>query len=59
VDKYCVARDDFEKKMSQAAKHFQDVEGSHLKQMREFVESYCQVPTLYTFFLFVTDSAAK
>jgi len=43
VDKYCLVRDDFERKMTLAAKHFQEVEGSHLKQMREFVESYCQI----------------
>ena len=43
VDKYCTARDDFEKKMTLAARHFQEVEGSHLKQMREFVENYCQI----------------
>ena len=43
VDKYCTVRDDFEAKMSQSAKHFQEVEGAHLKQMREFVAMYCQI----------------
>ena len=43
VDKYCLVRDDFERKMTLAAKHFQDVESAHLKQMREFIESYCQI----------------
>lgn len=43
VDKYCQVRDDFERKMTLAAKHFQEVENAHLKQMREFVESYCQI----------------
>ena len=43
VDKYCLVRDDFERKMTLAAKHFQEVENSHLKQMREFIESYCQI----------------
>jgi hypothetical protein len=43
VDKYCQVRDEFERKMTLAAKHFQDVESGHLKQMREFIESYCQI----------------
>ncbi len=43
VDKYCSIRDDFEKKMSLSSKHFQEVEAAHLKQMRDFVESYCQI----------------
>jgi len=43
VDKYCLVRDDFERKMTLAAKHFQEVESGHLKQMREFIESYCQI----------------
>ncbi len=43
VDRYCVVRDDFEKKMTLAAKHFQQVEAAHLNQMREFVEAYCKV----------------
>ena len=43
VDKYCVVREDFERKLTLAAKHFQEVEQAHLKQMREFVESYCQI----------------
>lgn len=43
VDKYCGIRDHFEKKMTSASKHFQEVETAHLKQMREFVEAYCQI----------------
>ncbi len=43
VDKYCLVRDDFEKKMLSSSRSFQDVEVAHLKQMREFVESYCKV----------------
>ena len=43
VDKYCGVRDEFERKMTVTAKRFQEVEDSHLKQMREFVETYCQI----------------
>ena len=43
VDKYTQIRDDFERKMTLAAKHFQEVESAHLRQMREFVETYCQI----------------
>ena len=43
VDKYTQIRDDFERKMTLAAKHFQEVESVHLKQMREFIENYCQI----------------
>ena len=43
VDKYCGVRDEFEKKMTMAAKHFQKVEGEHLGKMREFVEMYCKI----------------
>jgi len=43
VDKYCLVRDDFEAKMSQSSKHFQEIEGTHLKQMREFVANFCQI----------------
>lgn len=43
VDKYTQIREDFERKMTLAAKHFQEVESTHLKQMREFIENYCQI----------------
>ena len=43
VDKYCGVRDEFEKKMTLAAKHFQVVEVEHLGKMREFVEMYCKI----------------
>nr|CAD7403882.1 unnamed protein product [Timema cristinae] len=43
VDKYSIIKEDFEKKMSQACKHFQDVEEAHLNQMREFLNTYAEV----------------
>ena len=43
IFEYPLVRDDFERKMTLAAKHFQEVESAHLKQMREFIESYCQI----------------
>lgn len=43
VDKYCTVRDEFEKKMTNSAKQFQELETSHLNQLRIFVESYCQI----------------
>lgn len=43
VDKYCNVRDDFEKKMTLTSKHFQEVESAHLRQMRQFVETYCEI----------------
>ena len=36
-------QEEFEKKMTMAAKHFQKVEGEHLGKMREFVEMYCKI----------------
>ena len=43
VDKYCLVREEFERKMGAAAKKFQELEYAHLRKMREFVESYCQI----------------
>ena len=43
VDRYCGVRDEFEKRMTTAAKHFQQVEVEHLGKMREFVEMYCKI----------------
>ncbi|XP_066997343.1 F-BAR domain only protein 2 isoform X3 [Anabrus simplex] len=43
VEKYSAIKIDFEKKMSSACKHFQDVEESHLKQMKEFLNNYAEV----------------
>nr|CAD7256853.1 unnamed protein product [Timema shepardi] len=43
VDKYSIIKEDFEKKMSQACRHFQDVEEAHLNQMREFLNTYAEV----------------
>ncbi|XP_043281494.1 F-BAR domain only protein 2 isoform X2 [Venturia canescens] len=43
VDKYTVVRNDFETKMSAACKRFQDVEETHLKHMKEFLNTYADV----------------
>ncbi|PNF33742.1 hypothetical protein B7P43_G11221 [Cryptotermes secundus] len=43
VEKYSAIKEDFEKKMSLACKHFQDVEESHIKQMKEFLNTYAEV----------------
>ena len=43
VDRYCAVREDFERKMTLSAKRFQDVEVSHLRQMREYVECLCRI----------------
>ncbi|XP_013195323.1 F-BAR domain only protein 2 [Amyelois transitella] len=40
AEKYNLVKQDFEKKMTQTCKHFQDVEEAHLKQMKQFVNSY-------------------
>lgn len=40
VEKYTLVKQDFEKKMTQTCKHFQDVEEAHLKQMKHFVSAY-------------------
>ncbi|XP_014480985.1 PREDICTED: F-BAR domain only protein 2 isoform X6 [Dinoponera quadriceps] len=43
VDKYTVIRNDFETKMTQACRRFQDVEETHLKHMKEFLNTYADV----------------
>ncbi|XP_069693089.1 F-BAR domain only protein 2 isoform X3 [Periplaneta americana] len=43
VEKYSAIKEDFEKKMSLACKHFQDVEEAHVKQMKEFLHTYAEV----------------
>ncbi|XP_039297957.1 F-BAR domain only protein 2 [Nilaparvata lugens] len=43
VEKYSVVKEDFEKKMSQACKHFQEVEEDHLKHMKEFLNTYADL----------------
>ncbi|XP_050678615.1 F-BAR domain only protein 2 [Leptidea sinapis] len=43
VDKYNSIKQDFDKKMTQSCKHFQDVEEAHLKQMKQFVNSFADL----------------
>ncbi|XP_043493056.1 F-BAR domain only protein 2 isoform X5 [Polistes fuscatus] len=43
VEKYTLIRNDFETKMTQACRRFQDVEEAHLKQMKEFLNAYADV----------------
>ncbi|XP_035720621.1 F-BAR domain only protein 2-like isoform X4 [Vespa mandarinia] len=43
VEKYTIIRNDFETKMTQACRRFQDVEEAHLKQMKEFLNAYADV----------------
>lgn len=43
VDKYSSVKEDFEKKMSLACRHFQDIEEMHLKQMKEFLTTYAEL----------------
>ncbi|XP_048511558.1 F-BAR domain only protein 2 isoform X6 [Athalia rosae] len=43
VEKYTTIRNDFEAKMTQACKRFQDVEETHLKHMKEFLNTYADV----------------
>ncbi|XP_066909513.1 F-BAR domain only protein 2 isoform X4 [Halyomorpha halys] len=43
VEKYGAVKEDFEKKMSLACKHFQEVEEVHLKQMKEFLTTYAEL----------------
>ncbi|XP_073994268.1 F-BAR domain only protein 2 isoform X8 [Rhodnius prolixus] len=42
-DKYGAVKEEFEKKMSLACKHFQEVEEIHLKQMKEFLTTYAEL----------------
>ncbi|XP_058796481.1 F-BAR domain only protein 2 isoform X4 [Phymastichus coffea] len=43
VDKYTTIRNDFETKMTQACKRFQDIEENHLRSMKEFLNTYADV----------------
>ncbi|CAH1393092.1 unnamed protein product [Nezara viridula] len=43
VEKYGAVKEDFERKMSLACKHFQEVEEVHLKQMKEFLTTYAEL----------------
>ncbi|GBP86433.1 F-BAR domain only protein 2 [Eumeta japonica] len=43
AEKYNLVKQDFEKKMTQTCKHFQDVEEAHLKQMKQFVNTYAEI----------------
>lgn len=43
LEKYNLVKQDFEKKMTQTCKHFQDVEEAHLKQMKQFVNTYTDI----------------
>ncbi|CAL7946475.1 unnamed protein product [Xylocopa violacea] len=43
VNKYMVIRNDFQAKMTQACRRFQDVEEAHLKHMKEFLNIYTDV----------------
>ncbi|XP_011503178.1 PREDICTED: FCH domain only protein 2 isoform X2 [Ceratosolen solmsi marchali] len=43
IDKYTTIRNDFETKMTQACRRFQDVEETHLKNMKEFLNTYADV----------------
>ncbi|XP_075219585.1 F-BAR domain only protein 2 isoform X5 [Lycorma delicatula] len=43
VEKYSAVKEDFEKKMSLACKHFQEVEEDHLKHMKEFLSTYADL----------------
>lgn len=42
VEKYSLTKEEFEKKMTLACKHFQEVEESHLRQMKEFLAAYAE-----------------
>lgn len=43
VGKYGTTKVEFEEKMTQACKHFQDLEEAHLKQMKQFLNTYAEI----------------
>lgn len=43
VERYGSIREDFQNKMTVSCEHFQGLEESHLKQMKDFLSSYSQV----------------
>ncbi|XP_072114032.1 F-BAR domain only protein 2 isoform X1 [Mobula birostris] len=42
VEKYAVARTDFEQKMTETSRKFQEIEEAHLKHMKEILSSFTQ-----------------
>nr|XP_057909038.1 F-BAR domain only protein 2 isoform X2 [Doryrhamphus excisus] len=42
VEKYALAKSDFEQKMEDTAQKFQDIEESHILHMKEIIQSYSQ-----------------
>lgn len=40
VDKYATIREDFNKKMEESCRHFQEVEEEHISRMKDFVDTY-------------------
>lgn len=40
IDKYKMIKDEFERKMILACRHFQEIEEAHLKQMKDFLNTY-------------------
>lgn len=43
IDKYSAIKEDFEKKMSVSVKNFQDLEVSHLVNMKKFLNSFADI----------------
>ncbi|XP_046682071.1 F-BAR domain only protein 2-like isoform X3 [Homalodisca vitripennis] len=43
VEKYGTIKEEFEKKMSLACQHFQKIEEAHLKQMKDFLNTYAEL----------------
>ena len=42
VDKYANVRNDFEKRMTDSCQRFQETEEHHLRQMKDFVDTYAK-----------------
>lgn len=40
VEKYATIREDFNKKMEESCKHFQEIEEEHISRMKDFVDTY-------------------
>ncbi|XP_065562072.1 F-BAR domain only protein 2-like isoform X1 [Artemia franciscana] len=43
LEKHNAAREDFERKMTVSCRHFQEIEQSHLAQLKEFLSTYIQL----------------
>ncbi|EEB13671.1 proline-serine-threonine phosphatase interacting protein, putative [Pediculus humanus corporis] len=43
IGKYGTTKVEFEEKMTQACKHFQELEEAHLKQMKQFLNNYAEI----------------